>query len=415
MPDNSRNPGFIEFVCLTATITSLTAFSIDALLPALLEMGQALSVNDKRDTQFLITIFIVGMAVGELVFGPLSDAIGRKSTILIGLFIYCAGSLLTFVAQSFELALLGRLLQGFGVSGPKIGTRALIRDRYSGEAMAKIMSLIFTLFILVPMLAPAIGQFTMELVSWRAIFALYVFFAVLCGLWIWMRQPETLLPTNRIQLNLPVLIHNGLLVLQHRRVMACTLASGGLFGSQLLFLSVAQSVFLDIYGIQDQFPLYFALLALVLGLSAFANSRLVERYGMFNIALRALQFKVAFSVLSIALAIIYSGKPPLALFLLSCALVFGCVGLLIGNLGAMAMQSLGTLAGLGASLIASVSSLVAFVLAAVIGRFYNEGVGVIASAYLIASTASLLLIRYANTRSIAPVQAQGLQKQVVEP
>ncbi len=408
MTSKSRALGQLEFVCLAATITSLTAFSIDALLPALRVMGESLGVQDMRNTQFLVSIFIVGMVFGELVFGPVADAIGRKPTILIGLAIYCIGSVIAVASQSFELVLLGRCIQGFGVSGPKIATRALIRDVYEGDAMARIMSLVFTVFILVPMIAPAVGQLTLELGDWRTIFAVYIAFALLCGIWLSVRQPETLATSARIPLKLSALMKNAGTIVRHPRVMACTLAAGALFGGQLLFLSVAQSVFLDVYGIAETFPAYFAVLAFALGAAALTNSAIVTRFGMMAVALTALSCMCTLSVVYLGTALFYSGSPPLWLFMTACFLVFACVGMLLGNISALAMQSLGELAGLGASLMAAISSGTAFLMASAIGRFYQSTVTVIGIGFLVASVSSLTLMLKARRMEIVPVRADGM-------
>jgi len=409
---DSRALGQLEFVCLVATITSLTAFSIDALLPALRVMGESLNVQDIRNTQFLVSIFVGGMVFGELLFGPVADAIGRKPTILIGLVIYALGSVIALASHSFEWVLLGRCIQGFGVSGPKIATRALIRDLYEGDSMARIMSLVFTIFILVPMIAPAIGQLTIELGDWRTIFVVYIAFAVLCGVWLSTRQPETLSANARIPLNFSALKNNAGRIVRHRRVMACTLAAGTLFGGQLLFLSVAQSVFVDVYGIAQTFPLYFAVLAFALGAAALTNSAIVTRFGMMAVALTALVSMSVLSLLYLAAAVYFSGAPPLWLFMTGCFLVFACVGMLLGNISARAMQSLGELAGLGASVMAAMSSATAFVMASAIGRFYQSTVTVIGIGFLVASFSSLVLMVKARRMEIGPIRADGVARPV---
>ncbi len=389
-----------EFVALFSLTTSLVALSIDTLLPALDEIGQALAVAEPKDTQYVITLFFLGMVIGELFFGPLSDALGRKRAILIGLAIYAVGTIIAMTAVSLDQVLLGRVVQGIGVSGPKIASRALIRDQFEGAAMARIMSIIFMVFILVPMLAPALGQLTVSLADWRAIFAVFLALAAAVALWLQLRQPETLAPGQRIAFSPANIAVNGLLILRHGRVMAYTFAAGFVFGALLLYLSTAQATFLDLYGVDETFPLYFAILALGVGLASFSNSRLVMRLGMRSLTLGALTALVILGGMLIAAAAAYDGVPPFAVFMTLCFLAFSSMGLLFGNLNALAMQSLGRVAGLGASIIASLSSLVAVAVGVALGRFYDQTALPLAAGFVLAGAAALLLV-LAATRSRA--------------
>ncbi|MEZ5905278.1 MAG: MFS transporter [Geminicoccaceae bacterium] len=320
---------------------------------------------------------------------------GRKRAILLGLAIYVAGSLIAAFAGSLELLVLGRIVQGIGVGGPKIASRALIRDRFAGEAMARILSLIFMVFILVPMIAPAIGQLITATAGWRAIFTSYLGWAALIALWLAIRQPETLPPERRVPLRLVPLLRNAALILRHGQVMALTMAAGAIFGAILLFVSTSQAVFLDLYGIDALFPAFFAMLAFGLGLSSFANSRIVVRLGMAPIARFGLLALTTLGLALIATGLATTGQPPLWLFMGLCFLCFSSFGLLFGNLNAMAMRHLARVAGLGASLISSISSLVAFLWATGFGRFYNATVYPLATGFVAAGLIGLLALHYA--------------------
>ncbi len=381
-----------EFVALFSLTTSLIALSIDAILPALGDMGRALAVGDPNDTQLIVTLFIFGMVFGELFFGPLSDAIGRKKAILLGLAIYGAGTVIAMTAGSLEQMLLGRIIQGVGVAGPKIASRALIRDQFEGAAMARIMSFIMMVFILVPMLAPALGQAVLAVADWRGIFNVFLAIAAVVALWMQLRQPETLTPERRIRFSFGIILANGRLIVRHGPVMAYTFAAGFLFGALLLYLSTVQAIMVDLYGVGERFALYFAILALGIGIASFSNSQMVVRFGMHRLAVTALVGLVGFAAVLLALALSHGGVPPFPVFMTLCFAVFFCNGLLFGNVNAMAMQSLGRVAGLGASMIASISSLVAVVLSVVIGRFYDQTVVPLTIGFLIAGTCSLVLV-----------------------
>jgi DHA1 family bicyclomycin/chloramphenicol resistance-like MFS transporter len=381
-----------EFIALFSLITSLTALSIDAMLPALGAIGDALGVADIRNTQLIVSMFILGMAIGELFFGPVSDAIGRKKALMAGLAIYAGGTVIAMTALSLEQIIAGRIVQGIGAAGPKIASRALIRDLYKGDAMARIMSFIFMIFILVPMVAPALGQLVLKAAGWRMLFLIFLGSAAVVAVWLGLRQPETLAPERRIPFSLGPLAANTRLILRHGRVMAATLSAGFIFGAFLLYLSTAQAMFDDLYDAGDRFPLYFAMLAAGIGAASYSNSQLVMRYGMQRLSVAALCGMIVLSGTLFSISIMVGGAPPFAAFMALCFLLFFCFGILFGNLNAMAMESLGRVAGLGASIIASVSSLMAVAFSVMAGRFYDGTALPLAAGFAVAGVVSLTLV-----------------------
>ena len=385
-----------EFVLLFSLTTSLVALSIDTILPAQRAIGLALAVEDPKSTQLVVSLFIFGMVFGEMFFGPLSDATGRKKALLVGLAIFAAGSVLAMTADSLETLLAGRIVQGIGVSGPKIVTRAIVRDQYEGPAMARIVSFMMTVFILVPMLAPALGQAILLVADWRSIFFVFLTLAAVVGLWLQLRQPETLAPERRIRFSPAAILANGALICRHAKVMAYTVSLGFIFGALLLYLGIVQAIFIDLYGEGDRFALYFALIALGIGLASFCNSQLVYRYGMHRLSVTALLALSTISLTLLGAALLYDGVPPFALFMALCFGMFFCNGLLFGNVNAMAMQSLARVAGLGASIISSFSSLIAVVLSVVVGRFYDHSVVPLAIGFLMAGVIPLALVLAAH-------------------
>lgn len=396
---------FRERIALYALLTSLTAISIDALLPGLRQIGEEVGVTPPLSTQHIISIFIFGMALGELALGPLSDAMGRKKALLLGLGVYAVGTMTAMLAGSLEMVLLGRFLQGIGVSGPKIATRAMIRDQFEGDAMARVMSLMFTLFILVPMLAPALAQGVISVTGWRTVFAVYLAMAALLGLWLTMRQPETLAADKRIPFRPKLLLRNGRRILAKRRVTFLIIATGLVFGVQLLYLSTAADLFFDAYGVKETFPFYFAVLATGIGLASFLNAKLVQRLGMDAMARAAFIGLASVGFLMLLSSLLWDGRLPLFALMLFGFAAFFAIGVLFGNLNAMAMRSLGAVAGLGASLIASGSSLVATLFAVALGSFYTGSTTHLAAGFLIAGFSSFILVELAARDDASPVEA----------
>lgn len=394
-----------EHIVLYALLTALTAVSIDSLLPGLREISSELAPAPPLSTQHVVSLFILGMVFGELFLGPLSDAIGRKQALVIGLGVYAIGTFVALFASSLEGVVVGRILQGVGVAGPKIATRAMIRDQFEGEAMARIMSFLFSLFILVPMVAPALSQGVIAFGGWRAMFAVYLVLALALGTWVVLRQPETLPPERRIPLRPRILLANGVRILANRRVALLIVATGFVFGAQLLYLSIAADLFADAYEVRETFPFYFALLAGGIGLASYLNGRFVGRFGMDAMARCGFLGLTLAGLLMLAASNAFDGRPPLMLLLLFGFAAFFSIGILFGNLNAMAMRSLGQVAGLGASLIASGSSLVASLFAVGLGPFYDGTVSVLAGGIFLAGAASLTLGELSARVSDAPIAA----------
>jgi DHA1 family bicyclomycin/chloramphenicol resistance-like MFS transporter len=220
------------------------------------------------------------MAFGQLYYGPLSDAKGRRYVIISGLIVFAIGTLICMWAESLSVLLLGRIIQAFGVSGPRIATLAVIRDQYAGEAMARVMSFIMMVFILVPMLAHSIGQVIPYISSWRNSFTFFLLIGLVIGLWFFIRQPETLRKDKRLPFSWSQPWISSKFILSHRLVMFYTIASGLIFGGFLAYIRASQTVFQHIYNTGDLFPVYFAMLAFTFGLASFVNGTLVMRLGM---------------------------------------------------------------------------------------------------------------------------------------
>jgi DHA1 family bicyclomycin/chloramphenicol resistance-like MFS transporter len=388
--------GLFEFVALMATMTSLVALSIDSVLPALSQIGAYLKVTDSRQTHLIVSVFFVGMALGQLFYGPLSDDKGRRYVIISGLIVFAVGSLVCINAESLEVMLIGRVIQAFGVSGPRVATLAVIRDKYEGEAMARVMSFIMMVFILVPMLAPIFGQTILFWFSWQHIFSSFLIYGLLIGLWFFIRQPETLPKEKRLPFSWSQLRISSKFILTHKLVMCYTLSSGTIFGAFLAYISSSQTLFQDIYDTGELFPMYFAMLAFSIGLASFINGNLVMRLGMRKLCTWAMLGWLLFSSVLTSLCFVYDGVPPLWQFVSVLFCTFFCIGILFGNVNSMAMQPLGAMAGLGAAIIGSLSSIISVPTAIFIGSFIDSSITPVALGFLGFGSVSFVLYWNAN-------------------
>ena len=385
-----------EFVPLIALLISLVALAIDAMLPALPAIGEDLGVVRRNDVQFVITAVFLGMSMGQIVFGPLSDRIGRKPAIHAGLALFMAGCLMSIFARSFEMMIAGRVLQGIGVSAPRVVTMALMRDQYAGRQMARLMSFTMGVFILVPTIAPALGQWIQMLGGWRAIFVVFFAIAAVVFLWFAIRQPETLPAERRRPLSPRAIGRAAVEVVKIRVALGYTLASGCVFAPFLAYLSTAQQIFQDVYETGALFPLYFGLLALAVGAAAFVNGRLVMQFGMRKLSRRAMLLATIASVVCLGLAFAFEGVLPFWLFMAYLFFVFVCSGLLFGNLGALAMQPLGHIAGVGAAVVASLSTLVSVPLGALVGYTFDGTLYALIASYALFGVGALAAMKWAD-------------------
>jgi DHA1 family bicyclomycin/chloramphenicol resistance-like MFS transporter len=404
---SAAGPRLGEFVAMMAMMTSLVAMSIDLMLPALSDIGAQLGVQRPNDNQLVLTMIFLGLAVGQLFYGALSDSMGRKRAIYLGYLVFFAGTLLSIFAVSFPMMLAGRLLQGIGVAGPRAVSMALIRDRFQGRAMAQVLSFITVVFILVPVIAPTLGQATLLVADWRAIFAALFILGVISLFWFALRQPETLPVARRAPFSAGRIGRALREVLSNPVALGYTLMAGLIAGALQAYLSSAQQIFQFQYGLGTLFPLFFAVNALAIGLASFVNGRLVMRYGMRTLLRTALLTLCALAVLFVGVALATGGQPPLWLFMAYLLPSFFCIGILFGNMNALAMEPLGHIAGVGAAVVGSLSTLVATPLGAGIGQAYNGTVTPLALGFAVFGLGALALMRWAEgarTRS-----AQGSQ------
>lgn len=394
---SENEPSFGEFVLIISLLTSLTALTIDAMLPALAQIGRDLNVQNVNDRQLVVSGLFLGMAVGQLFFGPLSDKTGRKPAIYAGCALFIAGALLSVFAINFTMMLVGRLLQGIGISSPRAVTLALVRDRYAGRAMARVMSFVMTVFILVPMLAPTFGQAILVFSGWRAIFVSFILMTIVTLAWFALRIPETLAPENRSSFSLQQMISASRTILKMRVAIGYTIAAGLIHGVFLGYLNSTQQIFQEQYALGASFPLYFAVISLALGMASLVNARAVMRFGMRFLVNRALYFIFGLAISALGIALLTAGHPPLWMLMPYLMMTFFGIGIFFGNSNALAMEPLGHLAGIGAAVVGSLSTLISMTLGTIIGRSYNGTILPLVASIAILSGLSIFVVRWTET------------------
>jgi DHA1 family bicyclomycin/chloramphenicol resistance-like MFS transporter len=385
-----------EFIVLVALLNAMVAMSIDTMLPALGTIATELGARLANDRQLILTMFFGGMTVGTLVSGPVSDSTGRKPAILVSLTLYAVGAALCLVSTNFTALLAGRFVQGFGAAGPRIVSIAMVRDGQKGAAMARIMSFVMSVFMLVPIMAPSIGQLVLLVASWRVIFAGFVVMALIAALWLGLRQEETLPHERRQEFSVTAIMAAAWAVVTNRIALGYTLAVGCIFGSFICYLGTSQQIFGELYGQGKLFALWFGLFAVGIAIAMMFNARLVMAYGMRRLSKWALRLSIAFSLIFFAVALLGQGLPPLWTLGVYLFCNFFCCGMLFGNYNAIAMEPMGRVAGMAAAISGALSTLVALATGTLIGRFYEGNAYVLVAGFLIMGLAALVLTEWAE-------------------
>ncbi|PNW19058.1 multidrug effflux MFS transporter [Acinetobacter sp. AKBS16] len=387
---------FREFALLMALLMSIVSFSIDAVLPALGEVGRVFELKNNNQTQWVIIGIFSGMTIGQLIAGPLSDAIGRKRILFTGIIIYFLGSLLCFTTQSFEWFLVGRFIQGIGVSGPYVASISIVRDKYSGAQMARIMSLIMMVFMVAPAIAPSLGQLIIHFFGWRDIFVLYMIYATVVGVWVALRLEETLLPENRLPMRLQAFQDGFKEVVSNKTTMSYLLCAGFCFGGFIGYLGTSQQIFMQQFGKTGQeFSAYFAVLAGVMGIASFTNSKIVMKFGMRPICIYGFLCLCLISLIFLGIQLI-GVTVAFWMFMLYACILFLLFGTLFGNLNAIAMEPMGHVAGMASAIIGAASSVLSLILASIIGQLYNGTLIPMTGGFVILCGLAFMMTVYEN-------------------
>jgi DHA1 family bicyclomycin/chloramphenicol resistance-like MFS transporter len=383
-------PGFAEFVVLMAGLMSLNAFAIDAMVPALPAIGDSLGVADENRRQLVVSLYVLGFGLTQIVYGPLSDRFGRKPVLLASLVLYVGFAFLAAAAASFTLLLAARMAQGGSAAATRVLVVSIVRDRYSGPKMARIMSLAFLVFLLVPMLAPLFGQLTLLVAPWRAIFfGLAAAGAIMFG-WAALRLPETLHPEHRRALDARTIWQGVRETVTNRQSIGYTLGFTLMMASLMGYINSIQQIVFDVFGRPELVALVFAGVALPMAGTSYANSRLVERIGTRRIAHAGLAL---FTLAACAhLAVAASGGETIWLFIGLQGLTMACFGLASANFGALAMQPLGHVAGTASSVQGTIGTIGGALLGLVVGQSFNGTLVPLTAGFAGFGAAALLIV-----------------------
>lgn len=391
MINHQKKSSFVEFVTLMALYVAMMAISIDMVLPSLFLMGKEFGIADQNQMQYVIGVLFLGFTFGQIIYGPLADSFGRKPTVYLGLIIFAAGNVLSISAQDYSTMLLGRFLQGFGAAAPRIVSIAIIRDLYKGRDMARVMSFIMTIFIIIPVIAPSIGQALLLVVSWRFLFGIFLAAAIIATIWTFIRLPETLKKQDIRPFNLPTIWQDLLVVLGNKFSLGYTICAGLVFGALIGYLASSRQIFQDYFLAGELFPIYFGISALSIGASSILNSMIVRKYGMKLLCHYALILMMAMSVALIAVSILQNHQVLLWQFMIFAVITFFALGMLFGNLNALAMEPMGHIAGVAAAVTGCLSSGISAIIGTAIGQSYNNTLTPIFWGFLLLSSAAFFL------------------------
>ena len=382
--------GFREFVAMIAAMMAMNALAIDTMLPALPQIGGSLGVTDENTRQWIITAYLLGFGGANILYGPISDRFGRRPILLGGMACYALFSFGTAIAPSFEALLVCRVLQGVAVAATRTVTVSVVRDCYGGRQMARVMSLAMMVFIIVPVLAPSLGQLLMLFVPWRGLFAALCLYGVAVVLWAGLRLPETLHPEYRRPIALATILAATRRTFTERQAVGYMLTQAVITGSLFGFINSVEQIFSDTFHAPKLMPAVFAGIASMMALSSLINSRIVERLGTRRVSHAALLGFLAIELGHLAIAL--AGHETIVTFAACQAAAMFCFGLSMGNFGAMAMEPLADVAGTAASLQGFVTTAGGALLGFWIGQHFDGTTVPMTAGFALAGVASLIII-----------------------
>ncbi|MFP5331083.1 MAG: MFS transporter [Acidimicrobiia bacterium] len=399
--------GSPEFTLFLASTMALTALGVDVMLPAFGAIREGFGLApDSTEVARVVTAYFLGIASGQVFYGPIADYFGRKKTLLFAGSLYAAGAIASALAPSLGLLLFARFVWGLGAAGGRVIVGAVVRDVYSGDQMAKAMSMVFSIFILVPVFAPALGALVLAVASWEWIFGFCALYAG--GVLLWSRRlPETLAAENTLaDLTFRRIGRAAKVVVSNRVTAGSTVALAVLFGVLTSYLASGEIMFSEVFGVTDLFPLYFGLLAAVMGAMMFLNGRIVERLGLVRLLRLTMWTYMVVSALFLVVVLAADGRPSLLVFMLGLGAILATHSLLIPNANSRALEPMGEVAGMAAAIVGTVSTLIGALLGAALDAQFDGTVRPFAVAIFAAAVVATLIFRWAEAGP-TPERTQG--------
>ncbi|MFM2372983.1 MAG: hypothetical protein RIS85_2705 [Pseudomonadota bacterium] len=390
----ARNMGERETIAMMALVMALQALAVDAMLPALGDIASDLSVSDPNERQLVVGTFLLASGFASLVPGALADRFGRRPVLLVCVALYIVFSLACALATSFDMLLVMRVLQAAGCGGLAVLPGAVIRDRFAGDQMAKQMSIISVVFLVVPMLAPSIGQVVLLFAGWRWIFVFLAVMGAAMGIWVAMRLPETLDPEYRQPIHAGSIAVNMIGAATNRSAIGYVLGGSLTFGAMIGYVNSSQQLVAEHFGAGAMFPVLFGFSALMMAMANFSNSRIVERFG----ARRVSHTAVIVFILVSALQTWFSSQPGETLWqfmplMITNMILIGFIG---ANFGSIALQPFARTAGTANSMHAFLRMVIGSLIGIGVGQAYDGTAHPLALALLGSGVCSLLLVLYSE-------------------
>ena len=383
-------PGHRETVALLAGLMALNAFAIDAMIPALPAIGSDLGVTEENRRQLVVVAYFIGFGSTQLIWGPLADRFGRKPVLAAGIALYSAFALVCGLAESFTLLIAARVLQGASAAVTRILVVAMVRDLFEGEAMARIMSLVFMVFMVVPVLAPSVGQLVLLFGPWRLIFVVLAAYGMLMLAWSWIRLPETLHPEYRRTLRWRDMGEAIRMTVTERQSLGYTLALTATFGALTAYIASIQQIVFDAFGAGEWIGLVFGAIAAPMALASWTNSKVVGRFGLRRVGHSG---AVAFATITIAHALLAeAGLVSLPVFIVLQALAMCCFAFASSNLSTLAMEHMAPIAGTASSVQGVIGTIGAAVIGFAIGQAFDGTVGPFLWGFALCAVAAVALV-----------------------
>lgn len=403
--DGTRVMGSKELIALLAAVISIVALAVDILLPAFGDIRTDFGLQaDSTAAAGIITTFLLGLATSQLFFGLLADRFGRRPILFAGIGFYIIGALASAFAPSLSWLLVARFLWGAGAAAPRILTLSILRDTYSGERMARAMSFVMAIFILIPVVAPSIGAVLTDWVTWRGAVGFTVLVAILVGVWA-LRLPETLAAENRLEMRWRPALQAAKIVVSNRVTMGHTLAFTALFGVFASYLASSELIFTDVFGQGEEFPIIFGGLAIVMGIAVLINGTLVERVGLRRLIDRVMIGYLLAAGALLVLALATDGVPAFWPFAVVLAAVLSMHALLIPNMNSAAMVPMAPVAGTASAVIGTLSIAGGALIGTVIDRAYDGTIMPLSLAFLLLGGAAWGFSRWAEGGAVTvPVE-----------